>query len=154
VLPGVAPSDVVTVVAAGDRVTVVTRADARSFDAARPNDVHVVDLRAAVPGGIAGAAATRSQLWLVSRAHADLVRVDPTSGRVVATLRYLDDDRAYRPPTQVLTHGREVWLLAPRSPDPSNHAAEVLRVDPADGHVRTRILAPSRLFVGALARTG
>jgi hypothetical protein len=152
-LVGIAPSDVVTVVTSGDRVIVVTGSRAFSFAAGRPSEVDVLDLRAAVPGGVAAADANETQLWLVARDHADLVRVDPRTGRPSTRVRYLDEDRAFRSPTQVLTVGGEVWLLAPTTGDPNRHDAEVLRIDPASGRVRTRILAPSSLFVGAIART-
>jgi hypothetical protein len=152
-LDGVAPSDVVSVVASGERVIVVTPSRGFSFPADRPAAVDLFDLRAAVPGGVATAAASATQLWLVDRAQPTLVRVDPQSGVVRVRARYLTADRPFRQPTQVLVAAGEVWLLAPTSTDPNRHDAEVLRFDPVTGRVLARIVAPSNLFVGALART-
>jgi hypothetical protein len=152
-LDDVAPSDVVSVVTSGDRVIAVTPSRGLSFDANRPAAVDAIDLQAAVPGGVATAAASATQLWLVERSQPNLVRVDPQSGRVRVRARYLSQDQPFRPPTQVLVAAGEVWLLAPTSTDPNRHDAEVLRFDPVTGRVQTRIVAPSNLFVGAIART-
>jgi hypothetical protein len=153
-LVGVAPSDIVAVVTSGDRVIVVTPTRGFSFEAARPTAVDVFDLRAAVPGGVATADANATQLWLVARDHADLVRVDPRSGTRRTTVRYLAGDRPFRQPTQVLVTAGEVWLLAPTRSEADRHDAQVLRVQPDTGRVLTRILAPSSLFIGGIARTG
>jgi hypothetical protein len=152
-LDDVAPGDLVSVVTSGDRVIALTSSRGLSFPADRPAAADAIDLRLAVPGGVATAAASATQLWLVDRSRPDLVRVDPQSGRVRVRTRYLSEDQPFRQPTQVLLAAGELWLLAPTSTDPNRHDAEVLRFDPATGRVRARIVAPSNLFVGGIART-
>jgi hypothetical protein len=152
-LDDVEPSELVSVVTSGERVIALTPSRGLSFQANRPAALDVFDLRAAVPGGVATAAASATQLWLVDRSQPNLVRVDPQSGRVRVRTRYLSQDQPFRQPTQVLVAAGEVWLLAPTSTDPNRHDAEVLRFDPVTGRVRTRIVAPSNFFVGAIART-
>jgi hypothetical protein len=89
-------------------------------------------------------------LWAVAREHADLVRIDPRTGRATDRLRYLATDRAFRQPTQLTTGHGSVWLLAPTRTEADRRDAEVLRISPT-AKVQSRINAPSSMFVGGIA---
>jgi hypothetical protein len=150
VVSAMKPSTVVTVTADGNTVWVVGTTRADGFDAVSLAPTTTVDLANAVPGGVATAVAYRGALWVVAREHADLVRIDPRTGRATARLRYLSTDRAFRQPTQLTTGHGSLWLLTPTATEATQHDAEVLRISP-DAKVRARINAPSSMFVGGVA---
>jgi hypothetical protein len=153
---GFPASDIVALSSAGNDLWVFTRERAIRVDTVT-HGTAAIKLTDAVPGGIATATVADGMIWAVARDRADLVRIDPSTGKATARLRYLGADRPFRQPTQLATGLGDVWLLAPTRAEPERHDARVIRVHApsrtATPTVSYTVDTPSSLFVGGIAVT-
>lgn len=112
--------------AAGD-LNLLTRVDLRTHD--------VRQVRTSTPPQLPhGTAISQGSLWAANWASGDLVRLDPTTGRVQKTLR-LSGGGSGQAPSNPMSDGHNVWV--------ANHDGLVTRIDATTGKKTSELQLPA-----------